>query len=149
MEKFKLGTGEVVIKKGGLTYWPPETKEMGALKAAFRAKQCVGFLTSSRMAACTKVAGMPFGPLIWLISWLMGRKIYFEVALEKVAKVEKSEDDQYFVITADDGTEYRLAFDAFFDPRDQWLQAFADAIAKADANANIHQSGNVLEVSRS
>ncbi len=149
MEKFKLEPGEVVLKKGGMTYWPPETKGMGALKAAFKAKQCAAFLTSARLAGCTKLVLFPWGPLIWLIMAMMGRKIIFEVPLAAVKRLEKSEGNQQFIITSADGSECTIGFDALFDARSKWLQAIADAITAADPNAKVNATDNVVEIERS
>jgi hypothetical protein len=149
MEKFKLQRGEAIIKKGGITYWPPETKDMGVLKAAFKIKQCIAILTTTRFAGCTKVASFPFGPLIWLIMWLVGRKIIFQIALDKITRFEKSEKNQQFTINTDDNSEYIMAFDSFFDSREQWMQVLGETITKADPKAQIHESGSLFEVSRS
>ncbi len=148
MGKFKLQRGEAVIKKGGISYCPPETKGMGLLKAAFKIQQCTAILTTTRFAGCTKVAFFPFGPLIWLIIWLVGRKIIFQVALDKITRFEKSEENQQFTIYTEDNSEYIMVFSSFFDSREHWMQVLGETITKADANAQIHESGSLFEVSR-
>ncbi len=149
MEKFRLQPGETVLKKGGITYWPPETKDMGALKAAFSTKDCTGFLTSARLAGCTKLYSFPFGLLIVFIKWMMGRKIIFEVPLSSIKRLEKLEDNQQFVIKSADDSECTIAFDAFLDARGKWMQAIADAIAMADPSVKINASDNAVDIERS
>jgi hypothetical protein len=148
MEKFKLQPGETVLKKGGITFFPSETKNMGAFKAAFSAKSCVGFLTSARLAGCTKLVEFPWGVLIWLIKALLGRKIVFEVPLAAIKRLEIPEKNMQFFVTAADGTEHIVAFDTFFDSRAKWLAAIADAIAAADPQAKVNRSEKSVEVQR-
>ncbi|MHC4916823.1 MAG: hypothetical protein ACYTGB_15170 [Planctomycetota bacterium] len=148
MEKFKLQEGETVLKKAGGTFFPEETKEMGAFKAAFKAKMGVVFLTSARVAVCTKLVEFPWGVLVWAIRAMLGRKIYHQVQLETVKRLETKEDNQQFVITSADGSEFILAFDSFFDSRAKWLEAIADAIAAADPNAKLDRQEKVVDVTR-
>lgn len=148
MEKFKLQPDETVLKKGGATYFPPETKEMGAFKAAFKAKSGVAILTSARMTVCTKLVEFPWGVLIWLIRAMLGRKIYAEVALSAVKRVEVSEKTQQLVITSADGSEFVVSFDTFFDSRAKWLAAIADAIAAAEPGARLNREEKSLDVER-
>jgi hypothetical protein len=148
MEKFKLQEGETVLKKAGGTFFPEETKEMGAFKAAFKAKTGVVFLTSARVAVCTKLVEFPFGVLIWAIKALIGRKIYAQVRLETVAKLEIKEDNLQFAITSADGSEFILTFDSFFDSRTKWLEAIANAVEKADPNARLNRQEKVIEIQR-
>ena len=148
MEKFKLQEGETVLKKAGGTFFPEETKEMGAFKAAFKAKTGVVFLTSARVAVCTKLVEFPFGVLIWAIKALIGRKIYAQVQLETVTRLEVKEDNMQFVLTSADGSEFMLAFDSFFDSRDKWLEAVANAIEAADPNAKLNRQEKVVEIQR-
>ena len=149
MEKFQLQPGERVLKKGSMIYYPPETKDMGILRAAFAAKQCVGFLTSARLAGCTKLVEHPWGALIWLIKWLLGRKIIFQVSLATVTRVEKPEKGRQLVIKSADGSECTIALETFFDSRGKWMKAIADAVAAADPKAKINATDAVVEIARS
>ena len=115
MEKFKLQPDEKILKKGSIIYYPSETKDMSAFKAAFKAKQCVGILTSTRLAGCTKLVEWPWGPIIWLIKWLLGRKVLFEVPLGGIKLLKKAEGSQQFIIQSSDGSECIIAFNTFLD----------------------------------
>jgi len=148
MEKFKLQPDEQVLKKGGVIYYPPETKDMGALRAGFKAKQGKAFLTSTRIAGCTKLIVFPWGVLIWLIMWMIGRKVFFEVALCDITSIKKAEKSQQMFIYSKDGSECNIAFDTFLDSRNKWMAAIADAISAAEPNAKVETSENAVEVTR-
>jgi len=149
MERFKLQPDERVLKKDSIIYYPPETKGMGLLKTAFAAKQCVGFLTSTRVAGCTKLVEFPWGVLVWFIKWLLGRKIIFQVALKDIVKVEKPEKGLQLVIQLADGSDCTIAINTFFDSRAKWMKAIADAINAADSKAKATVTDNAVEVVRS
>ena len=148
MAKFKLQPDERILKKGGIIYYPPETKNMGALKAGFKAKQGKAFLTSARIVGATKVAVFPFGPLIWLIMWMIGRKILFEIALNDITSVKKSSETQQFFIYSKDNCECIIAFDSILDSRGKWLTAIADAISAGEPGAKVETSEETVEVTR-
>jgi hypothetical protein len=149
MEKFKLQPGESILKKSSIIYYPSETKDMSAFRAAFKVKQCAGFLTSARLVGCTRLVVWPWGPLIWLIKWMLGRKILFEVPLGGITLLKKVEGNQQFLIQSSDGSECIIAFEAFRDARGKWMQAIADAVAMDDPNAKIHASDDAVEIARS
>jgi hypothetical protein len=148
LAKFKLGPAEKILKKTAVIYYPPETKDMNAFKAAFKAKIGVAFLTSSRFVGATKLVEFPWGVLIWLIKWMLGRNIIFQVALADIKSVKKVEKTTQMVVGLNDGSECLVAFDTFLDARDKWVAAIGDAIASADPAAKLDRSEGAVEIAR-
>jgi hypothetical protein len=148
MAKFKLQPGERVLKKAAVNYVPPEGRDKGFLKTAMNLRQCTAFLTTARLAACSRIGGFPTGPLIWLIQWLVGRDIVIEVPLNNIKRVEIPDSNGRIEIKTTDGTDYLLLMDSLFDSREHWMEVLDDAITKAGPDARIQSRTDYLEVRR-
>ncbi len=133
MAKFKKQSDEQVLMKGPVSWHQGEAGIGNLFKGKFKITACELFLTSRRLAACTKYQTFPFGPLIWLIRWMMGRKIIFEIPLSNVVSVDGgTQKGMQFTLKVSDGSEYHLISGGFTSKKkQQWVQAVSDAVVAA------------------
>ena len=126
MARFKREPGEQVLMKGAVSWIQGEIGFVNVLRGRCKITSGVGVLTSKRLVARKAIVEFPWGPLFWLIRWILGPTILFSIPRTSLASVRA--ETRTIIVRTIEGQEYRMMSDSLFDKTDEWVRAIREAI---------------------
>lgn len=135
MARFKLQADERVLMKSPLSRIEGELGLKNLITGKCRITDGVGFLTTHRIVLATKLVEFPWGPLIWLVRSILGRKILFEIPLAEIPAVSK-ENGAIFKLQTISGEEIVLTSNSFFNKSETWVKEISGALATGSSSVD-------------
>ena len=146
MEKFRRRTTEEILLKGTIDYLRGE-QTFKAIMFKGAVKECKAYLTTERFVACEESSLKMFGALLLLISYFVAKKIVFEIPLDTLAAIgiPKEKGSQELFLQRNDGAEFRIRLNSFFNAREKWIDTFSDAVKKVRPEVEIQETETGIE----
>jgi len=146
MEKFRRRTTEEILLKGTIDYLRGE-QTFKAIMFKGAVKECKAYLTTERFVACEESKLKMFGALLLLISYFVAKKIVFEIPLDTLAAIgiPKEKGSQELFLQRNDGAEFRIRLNSFFNAREKWIDTFSDAVKKVRPEVEIQETETGIE----